>query len=336
MGSKVLVGALLASASVLFAAGFWIRAPAPAVALAAPPSATAPPREPVEPAALAAETLAERTPAPPLEPAAEAELAPAEPAVAAPVATPAELALLIEDLRDDTIRFNAERALWTLGQAGPEVVPLLERALRSSDWQQRQLAGWLLARREDHAASQALADVLVEALQEDELPYGTRYEPALGRRVSATTLADNRQTARHALRQEAALFRLAEAALARALYAPEELTRAEAAWLLASHRSELARVAVVDTLLEHLCDNQVEGDATLALRGLYRLGADALPGIENAWPGRDEQQQRLLAHLLARLEPEHAGARRLAPAEFARCGFERGDPLLLEDQGYLH
>lgn len=334
MGSRVLVGALLAAASVLLGTGLWIHQPAPPAALAAPereePSGAAPRAV----AALAAEASAARTalrepePVPVL-----AEVVP-EPANPAPLCTPAELAALVEDLRDDTIRFNAGHALWILGQAGPEVIPLLERALRSSDWQQRQMAGWLLARREDAPASQALADVLVEALQEDELPYGTRYEPALGQRVRATTFVDNRELARHALRHDAALFRLAEAGLARALYAPEELTRAEAAWLLASHRSGLARTAVVNTLLEHLGDNEVQGDAALALRGLGCLGEEALPGIENAWPGSDTQQQMLLAHLLARLAPQHPGARRLAPEDFVRCGFERGDPLILEDQGY--
>ncbi len=334
MGSKVHVGALLAAASILFGAGLWIRHPAPLAALAAPQRDAQPPAAPRELATFAAE--ANDTRAAVAEPEPVLVEAVPEPANPPPICTPAALAALVEDLRDDTIRFNAENALVILGSAGPEVIPLLERALRSNDWQQRQMAGWLLARRDDAAASQPLADVLVEALQEDELPYGSRYDPVLGRRVSATTFVDNRELARDRLRKDEKLFAFAERGLAGRLAAPEPLTRAEAAWLLACHHSELARTAVVNTLLEHLCDNEVEGDAELALRGLYRLGPEALIGIENAWPGVDAQQQRLLAHLLARLEPEHAGARRLSPVEFTESGFRRGDPLLLEEQGYLH
>jgi LysM repeat protein len=77
---------------------------------------------------------------------------------------------LILDLRDDDIPYNADWAIYKLSELLPddeETVSRLIEALDSDDWQQRQIAGYILARWATHtdlSGNRQFLKVMVEAL----------------------------------------------------------------------------------------------------------------------------------------------------------------------------
>ncbi|MEM9418716.1 MAG: hypothetical protein AAGA25_06605 [Planctomycetota bacterium] len=88
-----------------------------------------------------------------------------------------EINRLVDDLRNDSVRFNASDATYELWVMGREAWPALEAALESNDWQQRQMAAYVLCRQEPERPSEALLRVCVEALADDALPLGHRPPP---------------------------------------------------------------------------------------------------------------------------------------------------------------
>ncbi len=325
MGAKVLVGALVGALAVC--GGVWRLGErrSEAVALAAPTQIEE--RRETSTAALEAPR---ETRVSALEP---ELLAPAvdetEPGLAL---TPREIAGLVADLRDDDVKGNALRAVRRLSQGDDDVVVPLEGALRSNDWQQRQLAAMALVDRQYAAPSQVLADVLVEGLEERDWNDGSpdAFDPHP--QIDLYTGFDIHEHSREVLSWAPPLYALAEPGIARLLTSASSPTRFSAARVLAVHRSALARERVLATLIEHLEDNQIAGDARIALPAIAGYGAEALPALEHAWPGRDEQQRALLGHLFWTLAPAHACAHELKPADFHALGFSRWNPLPLEDQ----
>lgn len=89
---------------------------------------------------------------------------------------------LVEALRHDAVRFNASDAVSELIQIGAEARPALQRALGSADWQQRQMAAYVLCVMRPDRPSRTLLRVCVEALADDALPHG-RLPPPDGRRT---------------------------------------------------------------------------------------------------------------------------------------------------------
>lgn len=77
---------------------------------------------------------------------------------------------LILDIRDDDIPYNADWAIYELSKLLPDDSDTVERlieALDSDDWQQRQIAGYILARWATHtdlSGNRQLLKVMVEAL----------------------------------------------------------------------------------------------------------------------------------------------------------------------------
>ncbi|MBK7645314.1 MAG: hypothetical protein IPJ19_20140 [Planctomycetes bacterium] len=312
MRVKILGGAIVAMFSVWGAAWEFGGARTPSVALAAPQrgdDARAHGATAVDsmPAALRSRSAA------PL--AAQPDENVQEDAPRAPLASD-EIQKLIADLRDDDVQFNAENAIWRLSAAGPEVLAPLEDSLRSRDRQQRLLVGYLLAGRDDAPASTELAQLLAESLEPD------------GEVLGVTADVQARAFAR--LSRDGALFRKVEARLSLGLNSDDPYMRVEAAFLLANHKSGIARARVLATLIGALEDNQVEGDGRLGLRGLVRLGGEARAALEAAWPGRDAQQGALIGHLLSALSPAHPGAHRLSSRAIGSLGFPVGDPLQLD------
>ena len=328
MGSKVLVGAVVAVFSVWF--GVWKLADRSrdSVALAAPEDSTQAHRQlagPLDSPGTARNSLVEPEP--------EVELIAGEPIpefVPQPL-VPHQIAGFVLDLCDDEIPFNATHALGVLTSASSEVIPALQAALSSNDWQQRQLAAVLLAHRTDTPADARLAEVLVDALRPDEPPYPRVCVPQ--GTVSNCEQTDSCEAAVERLRCDNALFALAEHRLELRLNSDDPRSRAQAAFLLAVHRSECARERVLATLIGALEDDGVPGDARLGLRGLVRLGSAAREALEKAWPGRDWQQRALVSHLLTRYSPQHRGAHALRPVEFTHMGLPVGDPLLIREYG---
>ncbi len=333
MGTKSLVGAVVAALSLW--SGVWTLAGLrpKTVALQAPERAA--PQTDARNVALesAHETRASAfEPEAPVPSVAPAQVAVAVAASSVTTLTPREIAHLVAELRDDDVSHNALHAVAELREAGPEVLQALEDALRSNDWQQRQLAALLLADRSDVPPTQLLADVLVEGLQQREWPDGLPEESDPYPQIALYTGFDIHEHAREALSRSPSLCALAEQDTARLLESDSLLTRFAAARVLASQRSGFARETVLAILIEHLEQNQIEGDARIALPAIAGFGSAALPVLERSWPGRDEQQRALLGHLIWACAPDHAWAHELDPAAFHALGFSRWNPLPLEER----
>lgn len=85
-----------------------------------------------------------------------------------------ELQQLIENLRDDDIPDNAYEAMWKLATRLPDdkaTVRILTETLDSDDWQQRQVAGYILSRwatHSDMSGNRRFLEVMVEALRDEK------------------------------------------------------------------------------------------------------------------------------------------------------------------------
>ncbi|MBL8728841.1 MAG: hypothetical protein JNM25_10450 [Planctomycetes bacterium] len=273
-------GAVLAA--VLGAVVWWLgRGEVPVVALASRGAAVAPTGR-ADPARMAwsaavgdavPEVVPERTQGDPAE-------VPLAPVVAARVA------VLVADLRDDGLPWNAENAVALLVALPRGALPVLDEALSAGDLQQRHLAARVLRRRsEQHAVapSPRLLEVTVDALSDrltDELQRrrlcGTWDPAAEGTRF----LAPHASAARVPLR--------------RALHVGDGQQRFLAAWLLAQCHDEGYSDTICRELLPHLADNDIAGDAVMATHGLYQLGPAALPALRWWRPHVDAQARRLI------------------------------------------
>lgn len=182
-------------------------------------------------------------------------------------------------LCDDGIPRNALEALWQLDFAGRTAVAPLEAALGSWDAQQRHLAAVAL-RRIGADPTPRLVEVSVEALR------GEWNRPWIGTLLAAPAAGAVRWLAQHPA--------AAQAALRRALGSDDPQQRFLAAFLLATGGSGVDQGYVVRELVEHLADNEIEGDAVMACHGLYRLGPPVLPALRSWRPHVDEQARQLI------------------------------------------
>ncbi|MBK7874621.1 MAG: hypothetical protein IPJ77_02540 [Planctomycetes bacterium] len=254
----------------------------------------------------------------------------------APLAAPtthAEAVAVVDALCDDGVRGNAMRAVRALTEAGPIAVPALARALDSRDEQQRALAACTLAWIEGSPRSPALARELLAILTPEP---GQRFHAVSARPWHASVgraNVDERWVAFRALEADAELFAHVERALEARLDGADPVQRFDAARLVLAHPNARSRRAALDVLVRHLEDNALSDDAAIAMRLLARAGAEALPSVLPAVPGRDEQSATLLAHLLSYLDPSHPAARRVAPKALARMGFRAGDMVAMELTG---
>lgn len=166
-------------------------------------------------------------------------------------------------LAADEVVGNAMRALRVLHQAGSEAEAPLRAALRSGDWQQRQLAGHLLRRRAAQPSA-ALLGVSIEALRDDWSFYGD------GRPQGPNLLLAN---ARSALFYLAAQAEQGTGELRACLSSDDAQQRFLAAVLLGlrGDGQEVERCCAI--LLPHLAANDLPDDASLALAALHGLGA---------------------------------------------------------------
>ena len=174
--------------------------------------------------------------------------------------------------------FNAaDGQRWLIANPGHCPSRLLAAALDSADDQQRLLAADALSYRAD-GDDPLLTPVLVDFLSPQQV---AEFRPM--------------QTAFAALCRYAARD---QAVLESHLEDPCIQRRFGCAVLLAfSRRGDLAtRIAPI--LLPHLRDNLLEGDAALAVRGLFLLGQTAEPLLLAALPTADPQQRSLIEMIL--------------------------------------
>lgn len=182
-------------------------------------------------------------------------------------------------LCDDGIPRNALAALWELDIAGRAAVAPLQAALGSWDAQQRHLAAVEL-RRIGAEPTVRLVEVSVEAMRREW------NRPWIGTLLAAPAAGAVRWLAQH---PEAA-----QPALRRAIGSDDPQQRFLAAFLLATGSSGVDQGYVVRELVDHLADNDIEGDAVMACHGLYRLGPPVLPALRAWRPHVDEQARQLL------------------------------------------
>ncbi len=193
----------------------------------------------------------------------------------------------VANLADDAIRWNALDSFRRLAAAGPLARRPLERALDSTDLQQRQLAASLL-RDLSGPPSDRLLEVTVEGLADDALPNG-RHD---GR--SHWTGVRNAQEGVLFLRRH---LDRARPLLVRAVHAADE-QQAFCSALLLAYAGEHRQAKVYEILISRLADNDVTGDALAASNALYRLGRPALDPIVTALSGARGQERDFLEQLV--------------------------------------
>ena len=239
---------------------------------------------------------------------------------------------LIGDLKADKTFGNARDARRALMQIlNPQVaelkplsrglVPKLEQALLSSDYQQRQNAALLLRRTRGYQPNRDLLVVTVEGLRDDSIPYpppkgrrrvlagvfgnasaGTEYLAAhledcvdlleaklesdcpQQRALCATILAteaDDDDMARYV-----EVFR-------QGLKSQSEQHRFLSAYLMGVFCIKADMMKVTDILAEHLKDNDIPWDANLAAEALSHLGVDAHLYLSVAGSSDTQQRRRI-------------------------------------------
>lgn len=202
-----------------------------------------------------------------------------------PKLSPAAIECLVLDLRDDDKRFNAIDAYRTL-RMHPEASARLARALLSDDRQQRQLAVLLLWHF-DVEPTARLAEISVEGLHADRLPYDResgRYVPIDNARTLTVKLDTCRELARPYLR--------------RALASADPQQRFLSAMLLGRQGDVASAFRVSEILLPHLGDNDMPADATLGANALGGLLDVLRPHLARARFGVDGQARAMIDRLL--------------------------------------
>jgi len=221
---------------------------------------------------------------------AAAPIAPAEPQ---PVRFGGGQVMLLQvaQLADDQTRFNADRAMRDLRAQGPRAVADLERALRSADRQQRQLAAAVLRTIDAYRPSDAMLKVCVEGLRHDVLPY----DRARHRYNTVYNAADG---VRYLLRHAEAARR----ELIAALGGTDWQQRFLAAYVLGATGRGAAVNRAAPILIAQLRDNDVPGDALMAAEALYGFGPAVEPTLRRSRPlAADDQQARLIDLILLNL-----------------------------------
>jgi hypothetical protein len=222
---------------------------------------------------------------------------PPAPEVAASTVEQTAIDDAIRALHDDGIPRNAMDAVRVLCDFGNKAVPALQRALDSSDEQQRHLAAFVL-RWIDSKPSRRLCELSIEALGDPEIEGYFRtliHRPAL----SATRWLDA-----HAQSKEVVPHLLAAA---RSEHAQRRFL---AAALLARAGVQRDLPHTCSVLLAQLPDNSRLGDALVAAHALYKLGPAALPQIKLAYRGADDQARSLLQLVEESLADDAAGITR--------------------------
>lgn len=205
---------------------------------------------------------------------------------------PPTIAELVEDLRDDDTDWNCLYSLNQLRQMGLKAKPELERALESTDLQQRQGAAVLLCGIEGSEPSERLLDVLVEGLANDQFPYEHRFQ-----REGSYTYLFNASCGVKFLADHADK---AETKLIKAMESSDLQQRFLAAVALGFGGRSNAAIRAAAILIPHLRDNRIPCDAVLAAGALYRFGTTVSPALVKALDAPVDRQQAEVLRLILR------------------------------------
>jgi len=231
--------------------------------------------------------------------------------------------LLVRDLRDDDRVDNAMPAIEMLVSCGETAIAALERALESPDYQQRQLAAYVLRRLPTHRTTENLLRVTFEGLMPDDFPL-QREQP--GRRGAYTSIHNAEEgTAYLACHAHEAKELLREGMSGS--HPQPRLLCAVAAGM--GGLVELIPQAV-PILIERLEDNDVTGDAKMATMSLRGFGPELQPMLEGLRHLGDTQKQEMLKRLLRELaedgrRAEYRERNPLSPLEQAMHDAQRAE-----------
>ena len=200
---------------------------------------------------------------------------------------------LIAALKSDAVRWNAGDALRTLWFMESPPKRQLQKALYSTDYQQRQAAADVLRYRFPLETTDQLLKVSIEGLRDDRFPRNRKdhtYTYIFNASRGAVFLAKHA----HAAREQ----------LIRHLSSDDLQQRFLCAYALAMNgiQEDLGKTASV--LLPHLRDNKIRKDACLASAALFRLGPGVKPQLLKALPAADTQQRALIELIILNLKEE--------------------------------
>jgi hypothetical protein len=234
---------------------------------------------------------------------------------------------LINDLRDDNVRWNGEQALWDLIALGTGAIPALEYTLSSDDYQSQQFAAEALASlRDTYEPSDRFLEVLVEGLADDEYPMDSSPSAATND-YTPFTCVFNARTGYEFLTQNSEYVDRAEPFLSRALYSDDAQQRFLVALIYAEagYTHHIERVAQI--LIPHLEDNYISSDAGCAAYALHAMGPGVRPYLEPFTHSEDEQQAGLARLILYHLDHlDEMGPVKMLPDDFSMGEYD--DPVI--------
>jgi hypothetical protein len=224
--------------------------------------------------------------------------------------------LLVSDFVSDSVSNNAEGALWTLSRFDDRItIPLVERALNSEDYQQRQFAAEFLRQRPNYPATDALIRVTVEGLKDDQFPYSGGY----------TYLSNAREGWGYLLTRMDA----AETEVALAMNGEDRQQRFLCAGLIAATRRAPHLERACSILIAALGDNRQRDDAAFASSAITCLGPQALGYLDPATHGNDPQRRKLAGQLAAWIRKVDLPSKRALRAHAADIFSAFDDPPFL-------
>lgn len=228
---------------------------------------------------------------------------------------------LVEDLKDDDIRWNYENAMSELFNTdlAPLAIPFLEPALLYGDRQQQEGAYYLLRsylwRSEEYVEpSPMFLRITLEGLRDDgdqdsasQKTMSTRADAANGFRLLA---------------EHPELIDRLQPQLEQALYDADAQYRFLSATLLASQGKSAHAARLVDILAPQLMDNETWCDSRFSVYGLTGLGPSIEPYL-NAFEQRaDEQARKLIQTIRSNwVHPEEIDLWGLCPCDWTQDSF---------------
>ena len=194
---------------------------------------------------------------------------------------------LVQTLRDDDVKWNADLSLATLSYLWPRSQEALEDELRVGDAQSVRYAGRVL-RRKSERPSPLLLSRTVEEMRDDSGLGLHGYDMMWNSRSSAKYLQE--------------WYPVARPYVLREIKDGDCQSRPLAAAIAGFAGDSEAAEQIVETLVVHLKDNDHWGDAQMAVPALYRLGRSGIPHLSKYASSKDRQQRILVNLILERIE----------------------------------
>lgn len=193
---------------------------------------------------------------------------------------------LVHDLRDDDIRWNADRAADMLPTLWPTARTALEAALDDDDRQARIIAAALLRSACPNDPSDALLAACIDDLRND------------AQQIDFWTLRNAREAAEYLC----GFPRRTEALLRTALHSDDAQQRLLAAAVAGFSGLDSLVDEAAPLLVVHLGGDDIQGNAKLAVGALFRFGPRVTPYLVPSMLSRDPQASGLARAIMIRLQ----------------------------------